>query len=134
MKYFRIFTSRFSPLTIDFVVIYKKSNQLYSELSVMPLSIQCQKRPLNTKPNALRREGLLPTTLYGHNGTESMQLVVDKKEAALMLRDVKVNETIINVDIPDLSWKVEVILNEIQAHPWKRSLIHLSFCYVLPNK
>ena len=80
----------------------------------MPLSIQCQKRPLNTKPNALRREGLLPTTLYGHNGTESMQLVVDKKEAALMLRDVKVNETIINVDIPDLSWKGEVILKKFK--------------------
>ncbi len=99
----------------------------------MPLSIQCQKRPLSVKPNALRREGLLPTTLYGHNGTESMQLVVDKKEAALMLRNVKINETIIDVDIPDLSWKGKAVIKEIQAHPWKRSLVHLSFCHILPN-
>ena len=96
----------------------------------MSLSIECQKRPENTKPNALRREGLIPATLYGHNGTESMQLAVNQKEAALMLRGVTVDETVIDVNIPDLSWNGKAVIKEIQAHPWKRNLIHLSFCYV----
>ncbi len=99
----------------------------------MSLSIECKKRPENVKGNALRREGIIPATLYGHNGTESMQLTVDQKEAALMLRGVTVDETVIDVNIPDLSWNGQAVVKEIQAHPWKRSLIHLSFCYVKPE-
>ncbi|MEL4897619.1 50S ribosomal protein L25 [Crocosphaera sp. Alani8] len=99
----------------------------------MSLSIECQKRPENIKPNALRREGLTPATLYGHDGTESMQLAVNTKEVALMLRGVTVNETVIDINIPDLSWNGQAVIKEIQAHPWKRSLIHLSFCYVKPS-
>lgn len=98
----------------------------------MSLSLECQKRP-DIKPNALRRQGLLPVTLYGHNGTESMQLVTDRKEAAFLLRDVTVDETVIEVKIPDLSWNGNVVVKEIQAHPWKRNLLHLSFCYVKPE-
>ncbi|MEA5511112.1 50S ribosomal protein L25 [Crocosphaera sp. UHCC 0190] len=96
----------------------------------MSLTIECQKRPEGSKPNALRREGLIPATLYGHDGTESMQLMVNQKEAALMLRGVKVDETVIEVTIPDLSWNGNAVIKEIQAHPWKRNLLHLSFCYV----
>ena len=99
----------------------------------MSLSIECQKRPENIKPNALRREGLIPATLYGHDGTESMQLAVNQKEAALMLRGVTVDETVIDVNIPDLSWNGQAVIKEIQAHPWKRNLIHLSFCSVKPD-
>ena len=99
----------------------------------MSLTIECQKRPENTKGNALRREGLIPATLYGHKGTESMQLVVHQKEAALMLRGVTVDETVIDVNIPDLSWNGQAVIKEIQAHPWKRNLIHLSFCSVNPD-
>ncbi|MGB5770841.1 MAG: 50S ribosomal protein L25 [Crocosphaera sp.] len=96
----------------------------------MSLSIECQKRAENVKPNALRRQGLIPATLYGHNGTESMQLMVNQKEAALMLRGVTVDETVIDVNIQDLSWNGKAVVKEIQAHPWKRNLIHLSFFYV----
>lgn len=99
----------------------------------MSLSIECQKRPEDIKPNALRRDGLLPATLYGHNGTESMQLVVDQKEAAFLLRDVTVNETEIELKIPDFSWNGMAVVKEIQAHPWKRNLLHLSFFSVKPN-
>ena len=99
----------------------------------MSLSIECQKRPENIKPNALRREGLVPATLYGHDGTESLQLAVNTKEVALMLRGVTVNETVIDLNIPDLSWNGQAVIKEIQAHPWKRNLIHLCFCYVKPE-
>jgi large subunit ribosomal protein L25 len=93
----------------------------------MSLTIQCQKRPENSKPRALRREGLIPATLYGHNGAESLSLTVDHKEATTLLRHAKANETLIEVQIPDLGWQGQALIREIQSHPWKRNLYHLSF-------
>jgi large subunit ribosomal protein L25 len=34
---------------------------------------------------------------------------------------------VIDVSIPDLSWNGKAVLREVQAHPWKGSLYHLSF-------
>lgn len=96
----------------------------------MSLTIECQKRPEGSKPRALRREGLIPATLYGHDGTESIPLIVNQKEAAILLRSVSVDKTVVEVTIPDLAWKGNAVVKEIQAHPWKRNLLHLSFCYV----
>ncbi len=96
----------------------------------MPLSIECQKRPEGSKPNALRRQGLIPGSLYGHDGANSVSLVVDTKEAVNLLRKVSVNETIIEVKIPELSWTGNALIREVQAHPWKRTVLHLSFFHV----
>lgn len=93
----------------------------------MALTIDCQKRPEGSKPNALRRDGKIPATLYGHNGTESIQLVVNAKEAEFLVRDAAVNKSVIDVSIPDLSWNGKAVLREVQAHPWKGFLYHLSF-------
>jgi large subunit ribosomal protein L25 len=93
----------------------------------MEFAIECQKRPEGSKPNALRREGKIPATLYGHNGAESVQLVVDAKKAEFLVRDAAVNKSVIDVSIPDLSWNGKAVLREVQAHPWKGSLYHLSF-------
>ncbi len=96
----------------------------------MSITIECQKRPENTKPNALRREGLIPATLYGHQGAESVALTVSAKEAATLLRHAKPNQTLVEVKIPNLSWEGQALIREVQAHPWKRTLYHLSFFYV----
>lgn len=93
----------------------------------MPLTIDCQKRPEGSKPRALRRDGKIPATLYGHNGTESIQLVVNAKEAEFLVRDAAVNKSVIDVSIPDLSWNGKAVLREVQTHPWKGALYHLSF-------
>lgn len=95
----------------------------------MSVSIECQKRPEKSNPRALRRAGLIPATLYGHNGAESISLTVDHKAATTLLRYAKVNETLVEVTIPDLSWQGKALIREIQAHPWKRNLYHLSFFY-----
>ncbi|BAP17812.1 50S ribosomal protein L25 [cyanobacterium endosymbiont of Epithemia turgida] len=97
----------------------------------MSLSIECQKRPEGSKPNALRRKGLIPGSLYGHDGANSMSLVVNAKEAVNLLKKVSINETIIEVQIPDLSWKGKALIREVQAHPWKRTVLHLSFFHVV---
>lgn len=93
----------------------------------MELSINCQKRPEGSKPKALRREGKIPATLYGHNGAESISLVVDEKAAGFLVRDAAINNTLIQVEIPDVRWRGKALLREVQTHPWKRSLYHLSF-------
>ena len=93
----------------------------------MSLSIECQQRPEKVNPRALRRQGLIPTTVYGHNGTESISLVVNHKEALTLLRKTTINETPVAVKIPHLSWEGEAVIREVQAHPWRRSLYHLAF-------
>ncbi len=70
----------------------------------MSLTIECQKRPEGSKPNALRREGYIPANLYGHDGANSVSLIVNAKEAVTLLKKATANETVIEVKIPDLSW------------------------------
>ncbi|NEO27447.1 MAG: 50S ribosomal protein L25 [Kamptonema sp. SIO4C4] len=90
-------------------------------------SIECQKRPEGSKARALRRDGLIPANLYGHNGTESLSLMIPQKEAEALVRYSTVNKTVVNVNIPDLSWQGNALIREVQAHPWKGNLFHLSF-------
>ncbi len=94
---------------------------------VMELTLACKSRDPKAKPNALRRQGLLPAVLYGHNGTESVSLTVDQKAAEFLLRRVTVNSTPIDLEIPDLPWQGKVLLKEVQSHPWNTSIYHLSF-------
>lgn len=93
----------------------------------MELNLECKKRPEGSKPNALRRQGLLPVVLYGHNGTESLSLTTDAKTAEMLVRRASLNNTLINLNIPDLSWSGKTLLREVQAHPWRGELYHLSF-------
>jgi large subunit ribosomal protein L25 len=92
----------------------------------MELTVECQKRPENSKPNALRREGLLPAVLYGHNVPESVSLTVDAKAIETLLR--KATKTApIEVTVPELSWTGKALIQEVQKHPWKDSIYHISF-------
>ncbi|MBE9126189.1 MULTISPECIES: 50S ribosomal protein L25/general stress protein Ctc [unclassified Coleofasciculus] len=94
----------------------------------MEVTVECQKRPEGSKPKALRREGLIPATLYGHDGAESVALTVSAKAAETLLKNADViNHTPIQVTIPDLPWSGKALLREVQTHPWKKFLYHLSF-------
>ncbi len=99
----------------------------------MELTLDCQKRPETAKPNALRRSGRIPAVLYGHRGTESVALTVDAKAAELLLRRASVNNTLVQLNIPDLPWSGQTLLREVQTHPWKSKLYHLSFFAVAAN-
>lgn len=92
----------------------------------MELTIECQKRPEGSKPNALRRQGLTPAVLYGHNGAESIELTVETRVAERMLKYIAPRKTVVQVNVPDL-WSGKVCLQEVQTHPWRGSLYHLSF-------
>ena len=93
----------------------------------MSITIECQKRPEGSKPRALRRQGLIPAALYGHKGAESVSLTMNRKDAQVLLKNASVNNTLVDINIPDLSWSGKAIIREVQAHPWKRTLFHLSF-------
>lgn len=93
----------------------------------MELTLECQTRPADSKPKALRRSGRIPAVLYGHNGVESVALTVGSKEAEILVRDASVNNTLINLTVSDLPWSGKALLKEIQSHPWKGNLHHLSF-------
>ncbi len=93
----------------------------------MEVTVECQKRPEGSKTNALRREGLIPAVLYGHKGTESVSLTIDAKKAQQLLKDASVNNTIIDLNVPDISWNGKTIIREVQSHPYKPFIYHLSF-------
>ncbi|MCC3405826.1 MAG: 50S ribosomal protein L25/general stress protein Ctc [Microcoleus sp. PH2017_10_PVI_O_A] len=93
----------------------------------MELAVECQKRAEGSKPNALRRSGLIPAVLYGHKGAESIALTVKAKTVETLLKKHAVNNTLIDLSIPELSWSGKTLLREVQVHPWKGFPYHLSF-------
>jgi large subunit ribosomal protein L25 len=92
----------------------------------MEFTVECKKRPEGSKPNALRRAGLLPAVLYGHNVSESIALTVNAKDVETLLRKSP-RRLPIEVNVPELSWKGKAMVQEVQKHPWKESLYHISF-------
>jgi large subunit ribosomal protein L25 len=93
----------------------------------MTFTVECKTRPEGIKPKALRREGLIPAALYGHKGAESVSLTMSAKDAQLLLKKAAINNTLVDVNISDISWTGKALIREVQAHPWKKTLYHLSF-------
>ncbi len=93
----------------------------------MELAVECQKRAEGSKPNALRRSGMIPAVLYGHNGSESISLTIKAKTVEQLLKKHVVNNALIDLSIPELSWTGKTLLREVQVHPWKGFPYHLSF-------
>ena len=93
----------------------------------MELKIDCAQRAPEDKPKRLRREGTLPAVLYGHDGSNSMSLKLSNYDAEALLRKATVNKSVITVNVADGEWSGKVILREVQKHPWKNKIHHLSF-------
>jgi len=93
----------------------------------MELTLECKARPTGSKSNALRRAGLIPAVLYGHSGTDSVALTIDAKTSEILVRDAAVNNSLIQMNVPDLPWSGKALLREVHKHPWKGTVYHLSF-------
>lgn len=100
----------------------------------MEITVEAQKREPGSKAKALRRSGLVPANVYGHQGTESIGLTLDAKTVEKLLRDATINNTIIDLNIADLPWRGTALLREVQNHPWKGYPYHLSFYAVSATK
>ena len=57
----------------------------------------------------------------------SVSLTIPTKDAQKLLRDAAINNTLIDIKVPDMSWEGKALIREVQAHPWKRTLNHVSF-------
>jgi large subunit ribosomal protein L25 len=65
--------------------------------------------------------------LYGHKGTEAISLVMNAKTAETMLKKASVNNTIIDLNVTDIPWRGKTLVREVQSHPYKGNLYHISF-------
>jgi large subunit ribosomal protein L25 len=93
----------------------------------MELTLDCQKRTPGAKPKAMRREGLLPAALYGHDGANSVELAVDAKTMDTLMRQASSRRPKIQLNVTDMPWNGEVFVQEVQTHPWKGTMYHVSF-------
>ncbi len=93
----------------------------------MELTLDCSKRAENEKPSVLRREGVTPAVLYGHDGTNSVTLKANTREVEALLRKAAGQQVEVNLNISDFSWSGKAVLQEVQTHPWKSLIYHLSF-------
>lgn len=93
----------------------------------MEITIECNQREEGTKPNALRRQGLIPAALYGHDGANSVQLTVPAKALETLMKKAVENKTVIQLNVAELSWSGKTVIKEIQVHPWKGYPYHVSF-------
>jgi large subunit ribosomal protein L25 len=93
----------------------------------MQLTLNCTPRPEGINPRALRRSGQIPGTVYGHQGSGSTAISLNVKDVELLLRKANPNNTLIELNINDGDFKGITLLREVQKHPYKNSVYHLSF-------
>lgn len=93
----------------------------------MELTLDCSKRADTEKPKALRREGVTPAVLYGHDGTNTISLKANTREVEALLRQAKGRKVEVTLNVADISWNGKAVLQEVQNHPWKSMVYHISF-------
>jgi large subunit ribosomal protein L25 len=75
----------------------------------------------------LRGGGQVPAVLYGH-GDRTESLAVDAHELDLLLHHVNPENTLIGLDVDGK--RADVLIREIQRHPWRPEVLHVDFLLV----
>lgn len=75
----------------------------------------------------LRGTGQVPAVLYGH-GDRTESLAVDAHELDLLLHHVNPENTLIGLDVDGK--RSDVLIREIQRHPWRPEVLHVDFLLV----
>jgi large subunit ribosomal protein L25 len=76
----------------------------------------------------LRSTGRVPGVLYGH-GEKPRALSVNAHDLGLLIGSVNVENTIVTLDI-DGEGSQDVLLREVQMHPYKPEALHVDFFHV----
>jgi large subunit ribosomal protein L25 len=76
----------------------------------------------------LRSTGRVPAVLYGH-GEQPRALSVNAHDLGLLIGAVNVENTIVTLDI-DGEGPQDVLLREVQMHPYKPEPLHVDFFHV----
>jgi len=74
----------------------------------------------------LRQEGRIPAVLYGRD-MEAVHLSVDAHDAELLFRSIPVDNTIVELSVEGEKAPYQTLVREIQAHPWRGTLVHVDF-------
>lgn len=74
---------------------------------------------------AMRRAGFVPGIIYGH-GEETRACKVDAKELERLVTSVAFESTIIDLKLDDGDIP-QVLIREIQIHPYRSELLHVDF-------
>jgi len=92
-------------------------------------TLQAQRRSESGKGVArkLRHTGRVPAVLYGH-GDQTQILSVAQHDLDLLLHHVNPENTIIGLEIEGKS--TDVLIREIQRHPWRPEYHHVDFLQV----
>ncbi len=102
----------------------------------MLLTLPCKSRPEKQNPRVLRRSGQIPATVYGHKGAESTPIVVNAKDIQTMMRRhrVVVGNTLIQLEMQDGDLKEKTLIKDLQMHPCKNEIYHISFFAIAKQK
>jgi large subunit ribosomal protein L25 len=55
-----------------------------------------------------------------------MSLVAKAKDVELLLKNASVNNTLVEVNVPEASWKGKALIREVQTHPWRPDIYHVA--------
>ena len=90
------------------------------------LRLTAQKRTPDINPKALRRAGKIPAVLYGHQGTQSLDLEIEGSLVRKFLEHASINNTIIDLKVEG-GWAGTVLLREKQMDSLLQTPKHFSF-------
>lgn len=93
----------------------------------MPLTLECKPRAQNINPRALRRQGWTPATIYGHRGNGSELIMLDAPQLKHLLLNAIENNTLVNIKVEGSDFHGNTLIKEIQRHPYKKEIYHISF-------
>lgn len=74
---------------------------------------------------SIRRAGRIPAVVYGRD-LDAMSLTVDHHEALRLFQSISVDNTIVSLAIEGEE-EMDILVREIQSHPYRTELIHVDF-------
>lgn len=72
----------------------------------------------------LRREGMIPAVIYGHQ-RQAEALAVPARELEKLLDRISADNTVIELGLEGTT--ARALIREIQRHPYKRAILHVDF-------
>ncbi|MEQ8329045.1 MAG: 50S ribosomal protein L25/general stress protein Ctc [Longimicrobiales bacterium] len=97
----------------------------------MTKTLNATKRDATGKGAArkFRQQGRVPAVVYGKD-LDSIHLTVDAQEALHLFETISVENTIVELAVDGDDAPHQTLVREIQAHPFRRELIHIDFLRV----
>jgi large subunit ribosomal protein L25 len=92
----------------------------------MSLEVSAKARQLQGKgaSRRLRSAGTVPGILYGAN-KEAQSIELNHQSLSQQMRNEKFHASVLTLDLDGA--KQQVLLRDVQMHPWKRQIVHVDF-------